>query len=586
MRIWSEPNESRSAEFDPQSGETTACGPRLDACPVCAGRRLHFAFSHQEYRVERCDECGFRCLNPQPSDAQLAAIYSAQYVLGGDTPAARERVAGMKQASARLHLADIARYRGTTGGKLLEIGCGGGDFLLEATRQGYQCTGVEYAVAAVTTARQRVPAAEVLQGEIESLDLPRGAFDICVLCDVLEHVRQPLETLRRIRELLQPDGMLYLTTPSLDSWSSRLLGKSWMEYKPEHLSYFTRETLQRLLYRAGFGSVLVGPGWKVLNLDYVAHHFERFPVPVFTSLVKAARWAGGRWLRYANVPVVASGVTVTGTRVEVPQRPRLSVIVPAYNEAATFSTLMKDLVRKQVPGVDLEIVVVESNSTDGTRELALRYEHHPRVRLVLEDRPRGKGHAVRAGLAQARGEFILIQDADLEYDLADYDPLVEPLIHGRANFVLGARHGGDTFKIRHFEGNRCLGGFLNFGHLIFTGLVNLLFGQGLKDPFTMYKVFRRDCLAGLTFRCNRFDFDFELLILLLRKGYQPLEIPVNYRSRSFKEGKKVRMFRDPLTWLWTLARLRLTGIDPARAIGRQRQQPSSRTVSEPTRQVG
>jgi hypothetical protein len=85
----------------------------------------------------------------------------------------------------------------------------------------------------------------------------------------------------------------------------------------------------------------------------------------------------------------------------------------------------------------------------------------------------------------------------------------------------------------------------------------------------MYKVFRRDCLAGLTFQCNRFDFDFELLIKLVRKGVRPIEIPVNYRSRSFKEGKKVSVFRDPLTWLWALVRLRLARIDPVGEVGRQ-----------------
>jgi hypothetical protein len=98
---------------------------------------------------------------------------------------------------------------------------------------------------------------------------------------------------------------------------------------------------------------------------------------------------------------------------------------------------------------------------------------------------------------------------------------------------------------------------MNFAHWGFTMLINACFGVWLRDPFTMYKVFRRDCIAGLRFRCNRFDFDWELLILLIKKGYRPIEIPVNYRSRSFAEGKKVRFLHDPLTWLYTLARLRL-----------------------------
>ena len=241
---------------------------------------------------------------------------------------------------------------------------------------------------------------------------------------------------------------------------------------------------------------------------------------------------------------------------------KLSVIVPAFNEVDTFETLITRLLQKRVAGLDIEVVIVESNSTDGTREVARRYRQHPRVKLLCQHQPRGKGHAVRAGLEVAVGDFVLIQDADLEYDLDDYEALLEPLQQGRASFVLGARHGGGAFKMRHFEKQKLLSALLNAGHLVFTALVNLLFGLRLRDPFTMYKVFRRECLAGLTFQCKRFDFDIELLVKLVRRGYRPLEVPVNYRSRSFKQGKKVRMFRDPFTWLWALARLRLMRIDP------------------------
>ena len=163
---------------------------------------------------------------------------------------------------------------------------------------------------------------------------------------------------------------------------------------------------------------------------------------------------------------------------------------------------------------------------------------------------------------------MLIQDADLEYDLEDYDALLEPLLAGRAAFVLGSRHGGrNVWKMRQFTGQHSLSLFVNLGHWFFTTLINVLFLQRFRDPFTMFKVFRRDCLAGLEFECDRFDFDFELLIKLIRKGYRPVELPVNYRSRSFKEGKKVRMLQDPLTWLIALARLRFSKIDPMKVAG-------------------
>ena len=187
-------------------------------------------------------------------------------------------------------------------------------------------------------------------------------------------------------------------------------------------------------------------------------------------------------------------------------------------------------------------------------------------------------------MAHARGDFILIQDADLEYDLEDYDALLEPLISGREAFTLGARHGGGgAWKMRQgFVDQPLLSSLLNLAHWGFTALINVCFLQRLKDPFTMYKVFRRDCLYGLRFECNRFDFDWELLIKLLRKGYHPLEMPVNYRSRSFKEGKKVSLFGDPISWIKICLKLRFTRIDPMEEVDRQRRVSAAASASKPT----
>ncbi|OGS55082.1 MAG: hypothetical protein A3J79_01165 [Elusimicrobia bacterium RIFOXYB2_FULL_62_6] len=233
----------------------------------------------------------------------------------------------------------------------------------------------------------------------------------------------------------------------------------------------------------------------------------------------------------------------------------VSIVLPVYNEKATFGQLIGALAAKELRGLRKEIIIVESNSTDGTREDVLKYKDAPGFKVILEDRPRGKGHAVRAGLKAATGEFVLIQDGDLEYDLNDYDELLEPLLKYQKAFVLGARH-LKGWKMRHFNDQPLVSLILNFGQIFFVTLVNVFCGQNLIDPFTMYKVFRKDCVYGLVFKANRFDFDFELVIKLLRKGYIPLEIPVNYNSRSFKEGKKVSFFYDPLLWLVALVRFR------------------------------
>ncbi len=239
---------------------------------------------------------------------------------------------------------------------------------------------------------------------------------------------------------------------------------------------------------------------------------------------------------------------------------KLSVIMPVYNEAGTIKRTLDALIKKSIPGVDMEIILIESNSTDGTRNTILEYKGNSKLKLILQDKPRGKGNAVREGFKHIAGDFVLIQDGDLEYDLDDYDALLAPLISGQADFVLGSRHSGKTWKMRDFKDDKVNTLLLNSAHWLFCGLINLFFGLSLKDPFTMYKVFRSGCIKGLKFECNRFDFDWELLIKLVRKGYKPLEIPVTYNSRSFKEGKKVSIWRDPLTWIVALIKYRFVKI--------------------------
>jgi len=235
----------------------------------------------------------------------------------------------------------------------------------------------------------------------------------------------------------------------------------------------------------------------------------------------------------------------------------VSVIVPVYNEIATVCAALDALVAKRIPGYEFGLIIVESNSTDGSREAVLGYRGLPAVTVILEDAPRGKGHAVRRGLDAATGEIILIQDADLEYDLGDYEKLLAPIAARQHDFVLGSRHSSEKgWAIRKFTDQKVRAAVLNLAHWTFTLMINASLGIWLTDPFTMYKVFRRDCIKDLHFECNRFDFDWELLIKLVRKGYRPVEIPVSYTSRSFNDGKKVSMFRDPMTWMLALVKYR------------------------------
>ena len=236
-------------------------------------------------------------------------------------------------------------------------------------------------------------------------------------------------------------------------------------------------------------------------------------------------------------------------------RTLVSVIMPVYNEGDTVGTVIEDLLSRRFDSFDFELIIVESNSTDSSREIVKRYASHPRVRLILEETAHGKGHAVRQGFREASGDVILIQDADLEYEIDDYPTVVGPILRGEADVVLGNRghHGG---SIRVMPGEPWSSRFTNFGHHLFTFVFNVVYRQKLDDPFTMYKVFRSECIKDLRFTANRFDFDWELLGKLCRRGYTPIEVPITYQSRGFESGKKIRIFRDPLTWVVAAVRYR------------------------------
>jgi glycosyltransferase involved in cell wall biosynthesis len=237
-------------------------------------------------------------------------------------------------------------------------------------------------------------------------------------------------------------------------------------------------------------------------------------------------------------------------------RPLVSVVMPVYNECQTVEQVIDDLLGRTFDGFDIELIIVESNSSDGTREVVRKYEPLQRVRVILQARADGKGAAVREGLLHVHGDIVLIQDADLEYDISDYPALIEPIIAGDADVVLGNR-GHHDGPIRSMDDEVISSALTNFGHALFAGLFNIVYGQSLRDPFTMYKVFRVECIDGMTFSSNRFDFDWELLARLCRRGYRPLEVPVHYKARGFLDGKKVRWLRDPVSWIWAAIKYRL-----------------------------
>lgn len=515
--------------------------PAVDVgCPICDARRRSYLFVVRGLPIVECPGCGLLSLNPPPSIEDVDAFYTNVTY----TNATREQDPRLFWTDTATERKAACRYLEA----LRDRHVGDGPFLLIAPP--------EHAFAREARSRGYQLASHVSIVDVEAgVDLGSDYAAVVVLYQ-LEKSTDPATTLRTIHSALRPGGHLLLTTPSLDSWSAHFFGEHWTEWRPENRFYFSRNTVHSVLLKTGFDEVWMGSDRRLYTLRHVYARATAFPRTLLTRAIASLYPKVPFPLRDARIRLDSSGMIVTARRSEPRARPRCSIIVPVYNERQTFPILMDGLLARTIRGLDREIIVVESNSSDGTREVAERYHQPPEIRVVLQAKARGKGNAVRAGFAECTGDIVMIQDADLEYDLNDYEQLLEPLLTYRSPFVLGTRHGG-SWKIREFSDQQGLTALFNAGHIFFTTLINVLYGQNMRDPFTMYKVFRYDCLYGLQFECNRFDFDFELVIKLIRKGYRPLEIPVNYRSRSFREGKKVRMWRDPLTWLWAAFKYRL-----------------------------
>jgi glycosyltransferase involved in cell wall biosynthesis len=257
---------------------------------------------------------------------------------------------------------------------------------------------------------------------------------------------------------------------------------------------------------------------------------------------------------------------------------KISIVIPVFNEASTLIELLKAVKNQPLPQqLKKEMIIVESNSKDGSRELVKNFAEQNKngdveIKVLLQEKPQGKGNAMRLGLQAVTGDIILIQDADLEYDVADYPMLLQPILDGHTEFVLGSRHlSAGHWKIRKFEESAFKSALMNFGGTFFHSFFNFLYGVKLTDPTTMYKVFRADCIKGVIFESNRFDFDFELVAKLLKLGFAPLEVPISYRSRGFAAGKKVTFFRDPISWIIAIIKFRFKRIRRLPEIERKRQ---------------
>jgi glycosyltransferase involved in cell wall biosynthesis len=226
----------------------------------------------------------------------------------------------------------------------------------------------------------------------------------------------------------------------------------------------------------------------------------------------------------------------------------LSIIIPVYNEKNTIKEAVKTVSSCPLPGFKKQIIIVDDGSSDGTRNILEKISRANRkLKVVFMDKNRGKGRAVREGIKYIKGDYAVIQDADLEYDPADYAGLLAPITAGRADVVFGSRFMGSahrSFLFWNYVANK----FLNM-------TVNLLYNTLLTDMETCYKMFRAETLAGLDLKSDGFEIEPEITSKILKKKCRIYEVPINFYGRGYSEGKKIKAI-DGFRALWALIRYR------------------------------
>lgn len=503
--------------------------------------------SFMEYgRVVRCADCGLVRLSPRLAWDSLSAAYqetSDQLYL--------EEAMG-RAWSARSIIRRVERVAGT--GRLLDVGCGPG-VLLSVAKGKWECVGVEVSRPAAGEARKRF-GLEVVEGTLEEARFPADSFDAVTLVDVIEHLPDPAGTLREVNRILKPGGVLFVLTPNIDAPVARLMGRWWWGFRPAHLTYFSRKTMGRMLAETGFEPLTSWYCGRTFSLGYWLSRLRGyFPwiISVLGKLASVTRL--GRLPLYLNT-FDSIGILSLKTRTEAHRAKatdkrgkRVVAVLPAYNAEKTLERTLADIPK----GLFDDIILVDDCSRDGTVALAKKLG----LKVFVHPKNRGYGGnqktCYREALAAGADVAVMIHP-DFQYDPRLAADLVEPLLEGRADCVLGSR----LLRDEALKGRMPVWKYV--GNKFLTGLENLGFGTRFSEYHTGYRSYTREALEALRLDLNSdgFVFDQQIIAQMLVAGLRVSEVPIP--TRYFKEASSVAFWpsvKYGLQTLGVIARYRL-----------------------------
>ncbi|MBI3252802.1 MAG: methyltransferase domain-containing protein [Candidatus Omnitrophica bacterium] len=534
-------------------------------CNLCGSRRYYSVYkkpraavlsavspayaiseSHLEKpdKIVRCAACGLVYAIPS-SMREIVRDYAEM----ADPEYLKEEKG--RRAQGRVVLKRISRFKRT--GKILDIGCGPGFLLDEAKNQGWETAGVDLSAWAKAHSRDHF-GIDVFQGSLEEARFPDRTFDAVVMMDVIEHLEDPKRVLKEIRRILKNDGVLYVSTPDIQSFLSRALRARWWGINKYHLFYFSKKTLERLFTAVGFKKLRYASYPRIFTLRYWARRLEAYPAFIHRPVAALAGLGncGERLLKivlHDQIDVVARKITrldslETGEETKEGsslKKQKVTAVLPAYNAEKTLERTVADIPRDVVD----EIILVDDKSKDRTVAIAKR------LNLVVFQHEKNKGYGANQKTCYRRAiergaDVVVMVHPDYQYDPKIIPQLIEPILRGEADAVFGSRM---------MKGGALEGGMPMWKHnanILLTAFENVMLGTYLTEYHSGFRAYRTRMLCGIAYEKNSdgFLFDTEIIVQILANHYKIDEVPI--RTRYFEEASSIKLWPSLLYGLGIL----------------------------------